>query len=319
MTSRAPTVRRGLALGCGGTLGFAWTVGALAALRDETGWEGRDADALIGTSAGAEMTVLLGSGSGVDELIGLVHGTDIPAELATYRSGTPGAVPPRPRLAIGSPRLALRRGLPPLARASGLAPIGRGKPDFLRSLADARTVDGWLPHPSAWLVGMDYDTGERMAFGSPEAIPASPADALSASWGVPGWFPPVQIGGRRFIDGGAASTASADLLLPLGLGEVIVIAPMASVKPLRPRGVGRIENRLMRKPMTAVLRREIDDLEASGAQVTVLSATDDDLAVMGANFMDPRKRLASFDAGRRTVLKALATMSLSPTRTGSHT
>lgn len=299
--------RRGLALGCGGTLGFAWTVGALAAIRDVTGWEARDADALIGTSAGAEMTVLLGSDSSVDELISLVRGgDDIPDELADYRNGAPGALPPIPRFSLGSPRLATRRHLPGLSRASGLAPVGRGKPRFLRSLARARvSADGWLPHGSAWLVGMDYDTGERVAFGSPGAEPASLADALCASWAIPGWFPPVRIGGRRFVDGGASSTASADLLIPLGLDEVIVIAPMASAAPVRPRGMGRVENRVLRRPMTTGLLRETEALKNAGTRVVTLTATDEDLSVMGANFMDPGKQLAAFESGRHTARLAL--------------
>lgn len=315
----APAQHRGLALGCGGTLGFAWTVGALAAIRDETGWEARDADALIGTSAGAEMTVLLGSGSSVSELISFVHGKNFPGELAAYRNGAPGAVPPIPRFSLGSPRLATRRELPPLSRASGLAPVGRGRPDFLRQLAKARVADdGWLPHPSAWLVGMDYDTGERMAFGSPGAEPASLADALCASWAVPGWFPPIRIGARRFIDGGASSTASADLLIPLGLDEVLVIAPMASIKPLRPHGFGRIENRVLRRPMTSILNREVEALQNSGTRVVTLTATDDDLNAMGANFMDPRNRVAAFESGRRTVQHALATTHANSIRSEGH-
>lgn len=310
-----PTIRRGLALGCGGTLGFAWTVGALAAIRDVTGWEARDADALIGTSGGAEMTTLLGSGSSVDELISLIHGTG-PAELNAYRNSAPGSLPPRPRLSLGSARLALRRDLPRLARASGLAPVGRGEPDFLRHLAAARvSADGWLPHASAWLVAMDYDTGERMAFGSPTAEKASLAEALCASWAVPGWFPPVEIGGRRYIDGGASSTASSDLLIPLELDEVFVVAPMASIDPLHPRGLRRVENRALRRPMTAILIDEIDALQKAGTRVTTLTASDADLVDMGPNFMDSRRRLASFEAGRRTTRNALENAAFHSVRT----
>lgn len=41
------STRRGPVLGCGGTLGSAWTVGALVAVRDLLGGEARDAEALV--------------------------------------------------------------------------------------------------------------------------------------------------------------------------------------------------------------------------------------------------------------------------------
>ncbi|XGU21294.1 patatin-like phospholipase family protein [Rhodococcus sp. 3Y1] len=54
-------------------------------------------------------------------------------------------------------------------------------------------------------------TGRVRGTGAPKA---TVGEALRASWAIPGWFPPVTIDGVRYIDGGAASTASVDLLLP---------------------------------------------------------------------------------------------------------
>jgi predicted acylesterase/phospholipase RssA len=45
--------RVGVVLGAGGVLGGAWMAGALAALHTVTGWDPREADWLVGTSAGA--------------------------------------------------------------------------------------------------------------------------------------------------------------------------------------------------------------------------------------------------------------------------
>ncbi len=52
---------RALVIGCGGTLGFAWAAAVLAEL-ERQGWDPRTADVLIGTSAGAELVAMLGSG-----------------------------------------------------------------------------------------------------------------------------------------------------------------------------------------------------------------------------------------------------------------
>ncbi|MER2208920.1 MAG: patatin, partial [Rhodococcus sp. (in: high G+C Gram-positive bacteria)] len=48
-SGRNSTPKRGLAIGCGGTLGFAWTVAALASVRDALDWDPREATAIIGT------------------------------------------------------------------------------------------------------------------------------------------------------------------------------------------------------------------------------------------------------------------------------
>lgn len=51
----AGSQRRGLVVGGGGTLGFAWAVAALAAVEEQLDWDARTAEVLVGTSAGAEV------------------------------------------------------------------------------------------------------------------------------------------------------------------------------------------------------------------------------------------------------------------------
>ena len=58
-------MRRGLVLGAGGVLGAAWTIGALAAVQEELGWDPREADVLIGTSAGSVLASALACGVAV--------------------------------------------------------------------------------------------------------------------------------------------------------------------------------------------------------------------------------------------------------------
>lgn len=60
VTPRPPRV--GLALGAGGVVGTAWLIGALVALCDETGWSSRDADVILGTSAGSVIGSLYAEG-----------------------------------------------------------------------------------------------------------------------------------------------------------------------------------------------------------------------------------------------------------------
>lgn len=302
------TVRRGLAIGCGGTLGFAWTVGALIAVQEALGWDPRAADAMIGTSAGAELVTMLGSGVGAEDLLAMQLGGDgVRAALRGHLAAGPGSLPPLPGLRPGSPRLAARRDLPFHSRMSGLAPRGGGDASWLAALAGRlHPGEGWLPGANRWLVAMDYESGQRVAFGSESAPKATLAQALQASWAIPGWFPPVRIGGRCYIDGGAASTASADLLLPLGLDELVLLAPMASRALARPRGGARLERLALRNQMSARLDAEVRALEAAGTRVIRLDATDEDLAAMGANMMDGRRRLGTVETALRTCRAQVA-------------
>lgn len=293
--------RRGLVLGCGGTLGFAWSAVALAEVERALGWDVRTAEVLVGTSAGSELVAALGSGRTPDQLLAALDGTpDADPVLAGHLAVHPGMVPPVPRPALPAPRAVLAgvRRREPLAALAGLSPRGRGDASWLRAFGDALAgPQGWVEHPATWLVAADARTGERVAFGSPGAPPATLGEAIAASWAIPGWFPPVEIGGRRWIDGGAVSTGSADLLAPLGLDEVVVIAPMTTQGGLPARGPDRLE-RLLRGAMTPVLDREVALLEAQGVRVIRIEPGAAELAAMGPNFMDLRRREATLAAAR---------------------
>ncbi|WP_305092247.1 patatin-like phospholipase family protein [Prescottella sp. R16] len=310
MTSSDTHLSRGLVIGCGGTLGAAWTVAALVAVRDALGWDPRDADTLVGTSAGAELVTMLGSGIGVDEILAMQLGEPTHPVLSHHLEGAPGRFPPLPRPRPSAPGL-LRRAVPTMTRLSGLLPEGRGDADWLdRLAAGVADPDGWVPHTRTWLVAMDAATGEQVAFGAQGAPNATLSEALRASWAIPGWMSPVTIGGRRYVDGGAASTASADLLAGRGLDEVIVLAPMASRGRIPGRGPAALERLVLRNWMSAGLDAECAALAASGTRVIRIDATAEDLAVMGANFMDDRRRLATLEHSLRStrtqVQRALA-------------
>ncbi|MET8163297.1 patatin-like phospholipase family protein [Streptomyces sp. NPDC005329] len=304
-TGTRATPSRGLVLGCGGTLGAAWTIGALHSLQEALRWDPREADVLVGTSAGAEVAAMLGSGIGVRELLAAqLAAEDSRPELARHFATPPRGVPPRPAALLGSPRLA-RRALaatvPALTGLSGLLPRGRGDAGRLAALAGFLAPDGkWVAHSATWLVATDFDTGRRTPFGHPDTPPVALRDALRASWAVPGWFPPVRIGDRRYADGGISSPTSADLLAPCGLDEVYVVAPMSSLAPGRRSGLGRVEA-LLRRVMTRILSAECAALSAAGTRVIRIEPTAADLAAMGGNLMDPRRRPAVLETSLRTT------------------
>ncbi|MBN4926960.1 patatin-like phospholipase family protein [Hoyosella rhizosphaerae] len=265
-------------------------IAALKAIETQLEWDPRTADVLQGTSAGAELATMLGSGVSVDDLVAMQNGSTTDPRLQAHLADTPGMIPPLPRAALGS--FGLFRRAQGVVALSGLAPRGSGNPAWLTRLAESLNPDEtWVEHPDTRLVALDYDTGSRAAFGIPSSPPATIEQALRASWAIPGWFPPVQIGDRRYVDGGVASTASVDLLAADELDELFILAPMASMSGARAPGLsGFAENQALRKGMTATLRKEIAAVEAGGTRVFLLDAPAHDLAVLGGNFMDYRRR-----------------------------
>lgn len=311
--------RRGLLLGGGGVLGAAWMIGALSAVADRYDWDPREAEVLVGTSAGSVLAGLLGAGVSVDMLLnhqrGIVAPGDPPIDFDHDRASG-GALPPRPKMAIGSAALlghALRhpRRLPPLAVLSGLAPQGRGTlapvGALVRAAVDATTPGAdWPQRSGIWIVTMDYEAGRRVAFGRPGAPPATLPDAVMASCSIPGWYAPMVIGDRRYVDGGTCSPTSLDLLAGRGLDEVIVLAPMVSFDYDMPLSVvGRLERRF-RRAMTKRVLHEAGKVRRNGTPVTILGPGREDLDAIGVNLMDARRRLRVLEVSLRTSAAALA-------------
>ncbi len=145
-----------------------------------------------------------------------------------------------------------------------------------------------------------------MVFGRPGAPPANLAEAVAASCSVPGWYEPVLIGGRRYVDGGVISVTSLGMLAGEGIDEVCVLAPMASLVADRRYAPHMHLERRVRSLLTYLLMREVRELRTAGVKVTVLTPGPEDLAVMGVNLMDPRRRQAVLETSLRTSAAALA-------------
>jgi NTE family protein len=312
----ARPARWGLVLGGGGVLGAAWLIGALAAVERSRGLDARDAQLIVGTSAGSVVGGLLAAGVGVPDLLAHQSGrplTDGPLAgltLDTEQAAGP-ALPPRPALRLGSPGMLRNnrghlRDLPPTTLLAGLMPPGRGTMTGVRELIEAVVPAGeWTGHPGFRAVAVDYDTGRRVAFGAPDAPSAGLSEAVLASCAIPSWYRPVQIGGHRYVDGGVWSATNADLLAGAGLEEVIVLAPMASLHYDTPADwLSRLE-RTVRISVTRRCLAEARQLNAEGCTVTVLGPGPADLAALGHNPMAPGRRRSVLATSLRSGLQAL--------------
>jgi NTE family protein len=307
--------RIALVLGAGGVLGAAWMTGALACLADRLPCPPGDVDLVVGTSAGSVLAAALRCRAPFEEIAAWQRGqaTGLLTESVAL-AAQDGPLPPLPRMRFGSVPLARAALLtphrvPPWVGASAWLPHGRARHTALRSLITGLQQrdagSGWVDQPT-WISAVDYDTGQRVLFGRDGAPPAALPEAVVASCSIPGWYEPAVIGGRRYVDGGVRSMTSLDALGGTDVEEVYVLAPLASTEtdhPLQPHL--RME-RGLRQVLTHVVIRQAKALAARGKQVTLLTPGPRDLAAMGINPMDPRRRQAVLDLSYRTSAEALA-------------
>lgn len=308
--------RRGLVLGGGGVLGGTWAIGALTAMEETYGFSPADCDVIVGTSAGSVLAALLASGVTVEQLRQHYNSETVTeGPLAGYDfdpvRATGGHRPAMPRLlGPGSPKLigsTLRRigRVPATTVLSGFMPEGTRTLERVGHLIDAVTPMGeWSPHPGLWVVAMDYEDGKRVVFGRPGAPVVPLADAVMASCSIPGWFAPVTIHGHTYVDGGAVSATSIDVVEHAALDEVYVVAPMVSFAMDRPSGVGHRLERRWREEVTKAALREAEVVRATGAAVRMVGPGPEDLVAIGANLMDGDRIRFVLETSLRTSLSA---------------
>ena len=224
-------LERAFVLAGGGATGIAWEAGIILGLRDG-GIDVRDADTMIGTSAGSMVAAHLRIG------------TDEGNAFARIREGAPsattaGSAPPTP------PATSVRSCTPtPAAAAPSSA-----RP--LSARARRRRRSGSRRSAS----GSSGSRGPNGACSSPRWMPRPAPRRVRQQSGVPrarrrrqlcraGVFPAVEIAGRRYVDGGLRSIANADLaaghrrvlaLAPYPVGPHLRDLPAVQLRALRPK------------------------------------------------------------------------------------
>ena len=313
--------RVGLVLGAGGVLGGAWIAGGLAAITRDTGWDPFNSSHLVGTSAGSLFAALTGAHVPTERLVPgrLAPTASVAApdewlldELASEDCYAPRGVPrPLPgSIGLAVKGLRDRGGVSLLKAISGLAPLGQVSTEPIQRCVQRglprRPRGVWVAHPNCWIVACDYQTGERVVFGREGSPAAGIAQAAAASCAIPGFFQPVSIGGRLYVDGGLHSMSNADLLEDEDLDLVVILSPLSGRVGRRSwNPVDRVAATI-RRLAAWQLDREVTRLLDRGTHVLVLEPTLDDLDAMGGNVMDARRSIDVAEVALRTFSEQLA-------------
>ena len=312
----APPHRIGLVLGAGGVVGHAYHAGVLDGLAAATGWDPREAEVIVGTSAGSVVGALLRSGFSARDLAARSTGDALSPEGAelldrSERAGVSARLPNRPPGRRGLPRMAS----PSLLVRAALRPFWMNRPGVMLAgalpagavptelvAAPLRPLFGadW-PDRDLWLTAVGLLDGRRVVFGRDGAPPTHVADAVAASCAIPSFFAPVTIGGVTYVDGGAHSPTNADLLADRELDLVLVSSPM-SVAGNRLRPSLDLPARRMCR---FYLGQEAARIRRRGVPVLTFQPTGDDLKVMGMNAMDQARRKPVTEQARQSARKKL--------------
>ena len=263
-----------LVLGGGGITGIAWMTGLLLGL-SEKGFDLRECGKMLGTSAGATVAAQIREDSDLWELYERqVDSSKQVQELA--------------------PQIRLLRLLPlaiavlpklnaPIERTQRIGQLalraGAGNAQARQAVIAARLHprQDWPTKPLA-VVAVDALTGETRVFDRHSGVAL--ADAVAASCAVPGIWPPVNIGGRQYMDGGIRSSSNADLAERSS--KVIILSPLG----VRQGIPGR------------TLARQIEQLEQAGTRVRLIGPDSGSAAAKGRNPLNPARRAIAGQAGR---------------------
>jgi len=182
-----------------------------------------------------------------------------------------------------------------LARAALLS----GLPAGVRSMEELRNgyaaTLGSRFDPRLRIVAVDRQTGRRVVFGErPGAPGAELADAISASCALPGYFAPVRIAGRQYVDGGVWSATNIDVASVRRGDRILCLTPTAVLTTSRWPAL-----RAVGKAWEVATTLEVAGVRRRGATVTIVGPDARSARALGENLMDTRRLESALAQGFR--------------------
>lgn len=265
---------RALILAGGGLAGIAWETGILRGIADEfpaTAQALLDSDVLVGTSAGSTVAAQISGPLPLEQLYERQiaqdsHELDPGVDIDTIRDLFLSA--------LARPSATAREKLQRIGAVAASTPTV-AEP-VRRRVIEHRLPGHVWPDRDLRITAIDIATGELVVFDSSSGVEL--VDAVAASCAVPGTWPPVTISGRRYMDGGVAS--SVHTAVASDCATAVVLVPAGEFAPA-PFGDGAAA-----------------EIAAFGGRTFAVFADEASLRAFGPNPLDPRCRVPSVLAGR---------------------
>nr|WP_189179769.1 patatin-like phospholipase family protein [Microbispora rosea] len=254
-----------LVLGGGGVAGIAWEAGIVTGLR-RRGVDLGTADRIIGTSAGSVVGTLVAAGADLEEAV---------AHQAEVDTGPPPAADMNEIMqafaVLFDPNLDRREARRRVGQMALAARVDHYA-DRLAAVGERLPVKEW-PERELLITSVDAATGEFVVWDRSSGAPL--VLAVASSCAVPLVFPPVEINGRKYVDGGVRSATNADLAE--GARALVVLEPLGNWTP------------------RTVLEAELAKAGATASYVVHPDSAA--VAVFGQNVLDPALWGPAFEAG----------------------
>ncbi len=269
--------RNALVLGGGGALGISWEIGLLSGLLEE-GIDIRAADLIVGTSAGSVVGTQIARGKTLGELM-VEQAEPDDGQIAVLMAG----IDPAAVMQLFMRWAGIKEVTQEVCAEIGAAALAAKTVEETTwvSYFEEHIGDADWPENPLLLTAVDCDTGGFKTWDRRSGV--SLGRAVASSCAVPGLFPVVTIGGRRYTDGGVRSGTSADLAS--GYDSVLIVAPIGA----RSDGIDPLLGRQA--------RAEADALGAAGSSVELVFPDASTLEAMGINRMDASRRGVTAEAG----------------------
>jgi len=272
----APNTEIGLALAGGAPGGAIYEIGALHALNEAiVGFDLTECGVFVGVSAGAFLAACLANGLSTAQQV---------RAIVKHEAGEHPFVPEiffQPafgelaRRAVSAPGLLVRALRDYATRREerlldALTVVGRALPvgvfanepiaDYVRRIFSikGRTDDFRQLGRRLTVVATDLESGESTRFGNLGRMDVPISRSVQASTALPGLYPPVEIGGRFYVDGVLLKTMHASVALDSGAQLVFCINPLVPVDTRKAVQLNQLEpGKVIQRGLVSVLSQTV--------------------------------------------------------------